>query len=66
MENLSPEIWAVTVQEHPDVERRCRHDHDAPEPPRPGQVLRAIGLVVAAHLVLVAAVLLLLQSFGIR
>ena len=66
MENLSPEIWVETVQEHPDAERHCRRDHDAPGPPRPGEVLRDIGLVVAAHLVLVAAVLLLLQSFGIR
>lgn len=61
MENLSPEIWtAVDCESHrSDAERHAK-------PPRPGEVLVKIGLLLLAHAVVVLLVVGALHAFGIH
>jgi hypothetical protein len=67
MENLSPEIW-------PPVADRCREDcvewNDAGEPeadsPKPGEILREIALIIAAHTAIGLIVLTTLKLSGIQ
>ena len=61
MENLAPEIWTA-------VECESRRSDDEPDtkPPRPGEVLAKIGLLLLAHAVVVLLVVWTLHVFGVH
>ena len=61
MENLSPEIWTVV-----ECESRRFDDDQGAKPPRSGEVLREIGLLLLAHAVVVLLVVWALHAFGVH
>ena len=61
MENLSPEIWTMA-----ECESRRSDDKRGITPPRPGEVLGEIGLLLLAHAVVILLVVWALHAFGIH
>jgi hypothetical protein len=61
MENLSPEIWTVV-----ECESRRSDDEQDTNPPRSGEVLGEIGLLLLAHAVVVLLVVWSLHAFGVH
>lgn len=69
MENLSPEIWTTTGPDHdPWSDRGSRQPAGESDmkPPRAGDVLARIGLVLVAHGAVVALVVWMLHALGIH
>lgn len=61
MENLSPEIWTMV-----ECESRRSDDKRGTTPPRSGEVLGEIGLLLLAHAVVVLLVVWALHAFGVH
>ena len=69
MENLSPEIWTTTGPDHdPWSDRGARQPAGESDtnPPRAGDVLTRIGLVLLAHGAVVVLIIWMLHAFGIH
>lgn len=69
MENLPPEIWTTNELLHRETGARSRwlygEEVEAP-PPRAGEILRNIALVLAAHIAVVTIIVLALNWSGIH
>ncbi|MBN9490905.1 MAG: hypothetical protein J0H44_27035 [Alphaproteobacteria bacterium] len=61
MENLSPEIWTAV-----EYESRRSDDERSNSPPRSGEVLGEIGLLLLVHAVVVLLVVWALHAFGVH
>lgn len=69
MKNLSPEIWTTNELLHREADARSRwlygEEAETP-PPRPGEILRNIALVLAAHIAVVTIIVLALKWSGVH
>ena len=69
MENLPPGIWTTNELLHRETGAQSRwlyrEEAEAP-PPRAGEILRNIALVLAAHIAVVTIIVLALNWSGIH
>jgi hypothetical protein len=70
MENLRSEIWTTNELLHRETGARSlwlygREEAEAP-PPRPGEIVRNIALMLAAHIAVVTIIVLALNWSGIH